>query len=174
MVHEQRLQLRNIFKQRLLHASTRQLRRDMRYGVSQKTPEHYIFKSGYQSNIHNSAFFSFLVIYSTLSIIPTQQERSSRADNIEMAKLSEYRPDTMTRDEQRDMNRQIFLNLPKTPTTPWGRDPNNPMTPRTVAFTQLNGGGAAGPSSHQSTQAAQGPSRLLPFRQQYGDGVDGS
>ena len=36
-----------------------------------------------------------------------------------MAKLSEYRPQTMTRDEQRDMNRQIFLNLPKTPTTPW-------------------------------------------------------
>lgn len=84
----------------------------------------------------------------------------------------------MTRDEQRDMNRQIFLNLPKTPTTPWGRDASNPMTPRTVAFTQLNGGGgatAAGPSSHHhTTSSGQGPSRSLPFRQQYGDGVDGS
>jgi hypothetical protein len=90
--------------------------------------------------------------------------------------LSEYRPQTMTRDEQRDMNRQIFLNLPKTPTTPWGRDPSNPMTPRTVAFTQLNG---AAPNGYQHgtpqvVGAGQGPSRLLPFRQRYGDGVDGS
>jgi hypothetical protein len=99
-----------------------------------------------------------------------------------MKKLSEYRPQTMTRDEQRDMNRQIFLNLPKTPTTPWGRDVSNPMTPRTVAFTQLEGGAnaaAAGPSYHPSryapaTSSGQGPSRSLPFRQQYGDGVDGS
>jgi len=129
-----------------------------------------------ESNTYrNSALFSILAIYSALSIIPTQQERSSRADNIEMAKLSEYRPQTMTRDEQRDMNRQIFLNLPKTPTTPWGRDASNPMTPRTVAFTQLNG---AAPTSHnaptQTVGPGQGPSRLLPFRQQYGDGVDGS
>ena len=84
----------------------------------------------------------------------------------------------MTRDEQRDMNRQIFLNLPKTPTTPWGRDASNPMTPRTVAFTQLNGGAGAEPTSqgpYQVTGAGQGPSRLLPFRQQYGNhGPDGS
>jgi hypothetical protein len=86
-----------------------------------------------------------------------------------MAKLSEYRPQTMTRDEQR--------NLPKTPTTPWGREASNPMTPRTVAFTQLNGA-APQTSNHGSSMQAvgpgQGPSRLLPFRQQYGDGVDGS
>jgi len=97
-----------------------------------------------------------------------------------MKKLTEYRPQTMTRDEQRDMNRQIFLNLPKTPTTPWGRDASNPMTPRTVAFTQLNGGGermpqAGGQGPYQVTGAGQGPSRLLPFRQQYGShGPDGS
>ena len=94
-----------------------------------------------------------------------------------MGKLAEYRPQTMTRDEQRDMNRQIFLNLPKTPTTPWGRGPSNPMTPRTVAFTQLNGGAQGGYQQHGTPQvvgAGQGPSRLLPFRQQYGDGVDGS
>jgi hypothetical protein len=93
-----------------------------------------------------------------------------------MGKLSEYRPQTMTRDEQRDMNRQIFLNLPKTPTTPWGRDPSNPMTPRTVAFTQLNGAAPSGyhHGTPQVVGAGQGPSRLLPFRQQYGDGVDGS
>ena len=102
-----------------------------------------------------------------------------RADNIELKKLTEYRPETMTRDEQRDMNRQIFLNLPKTPTTPWGRDASNPMTPRTVAFTQLNGGQsaetAAGPSN-QKASSGQGPSRLLPFREHYGGGggPDGS
>jgi hypothetical protein len=123
-----------------------------------------------------SAFFAIALLYSALSIIPTQRERSARAETIEMGKLSEYRPQTMTRDEQRDMNRQIFLNLPKTPTTPWGRDPSNPMTPRTVAFTQLNGAAPSGyhHGTPQVVGAGQGPSRLLPFRQQYGDGVDGS
>jgi hypothetical protein len=137
----------------------------------------------------NSALYSIYLIYSIYSTIPTQHERSLRADNIEMKKLTEYRPQTMTRDEQRDMNRQIFLNLPKTPTTPWGRDPSNPMTPRTVAFTQLNGGVAAAPpdvstmppmggqGQYQvpSPSSGQGPSRLLPFRQHYGGhGPDGS
>ena len=132
----------------------------------------------------NSAFFAIFLIYSALSIIPTQRERSARAETIEMAKLSEYRPQTMTRDEQRDMNRQIFLNLPKTPTTPWGRDKLNPMTPRTVAFTQLNGGqaperyvgeknGGVGVSVSE-VSAGQGPSRKLPFREHYERTPDGS
>lgn len=124
-----------------------------------------------------SALFGVYLIYSILSIIPTKHERAQRADNIELKKLTEYRPETMTRDEQRDMNRQIFLNLPKTPTTPWGRDASNPMTPRTVAFTQLNGGQsaetAAGPSN-QKASSGQGPSRLLPFREHYGGNPDGS
>ena len=108
-------------------------------------------------------------------MIPTQHERARRADNIEMKKLAEYRPQTMTREEQRDMNRQIFLNLPKTPTTPWGRDASNPMTPRTVAFTRLNGEGqmARTASYDEPISSGQGPSRSLPFRQQYGDGPDG-
>jgi hypothetical protein len=133
----------------------------------------------------NSALYSIYLIYSIYSTIPTQHERSLRRENIEMKKLTEYRPQTMTRDEQRDMNRQIFLNLPKTPTTPWGRDPSNPMTPRTVAFTQLNGGAAAADVStmpppmsqgpYQMPSSGQGPSRLLPFRQHYGGhGPDGS
>ena len=133
----------------------------------------------------NSALYSIYLIYSIYSTIPTQHERSLRRENIEMKKLTEYRPQTMTRDEQRDMNRQIFLNLPKTPTTPWGRDPSNPMTPRTVAFTQLNGGAAAADvstmpppmsqSPYQMPSSGQGPSRLLPFRQHYGGhGPDGS
>ena len=129
--------------------------------------------------VFNSALYGIYLIYSIYSTIPTQHERSLRRENIEMKKLTEYRPQTMTRDEQRDMNRQIFLNLPKTPTTPWGRDPSNPMTPRTVAFTQLNGGasadGQAGQVPSRVTGAGQGPSRLLPFRQQYGNhGPDGS
>ena len=151
----------------------------MRYGVSpRKTKSPPIPKFPILTP-PPSAFFSIALLYSALSIIPTQRERSARAETIEMAKLSEYRPQTMTRDEQRDMNRQIFLNLPKTPTTPWGRDPSNPMTPRTVAFTQLNGGAGASQGGYQGhgtpevVGAGQGPSRLLPFRQQYGDGVDG-
>jgi hypothetical protein len=177
VVHEQRLPVRNALQQRLLYASPRELRCDLRYGVSQL--HDHPFHALHKLTIHpNSVIFSLYVIFSVLSTVPTQRERSQRADNIEMKKLDEYRPQTMTRDEQRDMHRQIFLNLPKTPTTPWGRDPSNPMTPRTVAFTQLNGGAgppSSGPSNgHHMVSSGQGPSRLLPFRQHYGDGVDGS
>jgi len=89
-----------------------------------------------------------------------------------MKKLGEYSPEAMSREEQRDINRQIFLNLPKTPTTPWGRTNTNPMTPRTVAFTQLNGGAAS--SSDKPMSSGQGPSRALPFREHYGRMPDGS
>ena len=100
-------------------------------------------------------------------MIPTQRERTERQTDIEMKKLGEYSPDPSTREENREMNRQIFLNLPKTPTTPWGRSNLNPMTPRTVAFTQLNGGRAASDDSFSQVSAGQGPSRTLPFREFY-------
>jgi hypothetical protein len=101
-------------------------------------------------------------------MIPTQRERTSRLADIEMKKLGEYSPDPSTREENREMNRQIFLNLPKTPTTPWGRTNLNPMTPRTVAFTQLNGGQRPESAGSQSqTSSGQGPSRALPFREFY-------
>lgn len=176
MVREQRLLIRDSFEQRLLSASPRQLRRDVRYGVSLLSPVAFD-RPAISSNIYltHSAFYSIFILYSFLSILPTERERSLRAENIEMKKLSEYRPDPLTREEQRDMNRQIFLNLPKTPTTPWGRGADNPMTPRTVAFTQLNGGQSQqnGHSAMGMASSGQGPSRLLPFRQQYGDSVDG-
>ena len=75
---------------------------------------------------------------------------------------------TLSQEEKWERNRQIFLNLPKTPNTAgFGMQMQNPMTPRTVAFTQLNGG--PGPSSQQHQPAG------LKFREQYGDGggVDG-
>lgn len=63
----------------------------------------------------------------------------------------------LTKDERREKNRQLFLNLPKTPNTP-GFGVHNPMTPRTVAFTQLNGG-------ERPHVSSAGPSRSLPFRE---------
>lgn len=180
LVSQQRMQLRNILEPRILHASACQLRRDLCYGVSPHLPAPIKPTLPYDRELtvsFPSAIYSIYFIYTLPSLIPTQQERSQRADGIEMKKLSEYQPDTLTREEQRDMNRQIFLNLPKTPTTPWGRDASNPMTPRTVAFTQLNGGNsasAAGKDVEAQASSGQGPSRLLPFRQRYGDGPDGS
>ena len=184
MVHDQRLFICDSVEQGLLHASARQLRRNVHHGVSCCRSEP-LNKDEHLTIVFNSALYGIYLIYSIYSTIPTQHERSLRRENIEMKKLTEYRPQTMTRDEQRDMNRQIFLNLPKTPTTPWGRDPSNPMTPRTVAFTQLNGGAAAADvstmpppmsqSPYQMPSSGQGPSRLLPFRQHYGGhGPDGS
>ena len=87
-----------------------------------------------------------------------------------MKKVNEYSPDNeLSREEIWERNRQMFLNLPKTPNTPgFGRA--NPMTPRTVAFTQLNGGQAPGPSSSRGQVA--GPSGGLKFRDQYGNVPD--
>jgi len=68
---------------------------------------------------------------------------------------------TLSREEKWERNRQIFLNLPKTPNTP-GFAVKSAMTPRTVAFTALNGG--EGPSK----PAAPGVGGL-PFRQQFGE-----
>jgi len=118
-----------------------------------------------------SVLFSAYFILSIWSIIPTAEEKAERAaeqeSDIEMRKYTvDYKtayesPDSeMSKEEKWERNRQIFLNLPKTPNTP-GFATKNPMTPRTVAFTALNGG--------------EGPSRLtrptgaLPFRQQFGD-----
>lgn len=82
-----------------------------------------------------------------------------------MKKIEEYSPDSeLSQEEKWERNRQMFLNLPKTPNTP-GFGQRNPMTPRTVAFTALNGG--AGPSQ---PLASAGPSGPLPFRQQYAQG----
>lgn len=78
--------------------------------------------------------------------------------DIEMKKYINFGPDAnLSKEERWENNRQLFANLPKTPNTPgFGL---NPMTPRTVAFTALNGG--QGPSTGKST----GP---LPFREHYG------
>nr|OQO28280.1 hypothetical protein B0A51_03899 [Rachicladosporium sp. CCFEE 5018] len=116
-------------------------------------------------------FIYFLL--SLYSLIPTTAERTSREADIELRKLGAYTPDEpeMSREAQRDANRQLFLNLPKTPTTPWGRSADNPMTPRTVAFTQLNGGsngnasGRAGLGADLGARA--GPRGGLPFREQW-------
>jgi len=115
-----------------------------------------------------SALFSTYFILSVWSAIPSQQEKAERESNkdsdIEMRKYAEYNsPDSeLSQEEKWERNRQIFLNLPKTPNTA-GFGMKNPMTPRTVAFTALNGG--AGPSQ----QSAQ--NGTLPLRQQFGGKV---
>lgn len=100
------------------------------------------------------------LVYSILNLRPTPEEKAEREaerqSDLEMKKLTKY-GDDMSRDDRREMNRQIFLNLPKTPNTP-GFGGNNPMTPRTTAFTQLEGG-------HVSKASSAGPSRALPFRE---------
>lgn len=111
----------------------------------------------------SSALFSFYTIFSCYSLMPTDAERAERQEarqsDIEMKKVVEYSPDSeMSQEGKWERNRQIFLNLPKTPNTP-GFGMKNPMTPRTVAFTQLNGG--------QPT--SRGPPGGLKFREQYGD-----
>ncbi|PPJ60001.1 hypothetical protein CBER1_02666 [Cercospora berteroae] len=88
---------------------------------------------------------TLFVVYLGLSVwscIPTPEERAEREaghrSDLEMKKLSMYGlDDDLTKEERREHNRQLFLNLPKTPTG-FGTY-NNPMTPRTTAFTQLNG-----------------------------------
>ncbi|KAL9535795.1 Kojic acid related protein [Sphaerulina musiva] len=108
------------------------------------------------------ALFVVYLGYSAWSSIPTPQERlereADRRSDLEMKKLSMYGlDDDLTKEERREHNRQLFLNLPKTPSFGGA---NNPMTPRTMAFTQLNGGEA--PPMVNVSHA--GPSRALPFR----------
>lgn len=74
--------------------------------------------------------------------------------------------DDLSREERRERNRELFMNLPKTPNTPFG---GMPQTPRTTAFTQLNGGPAHGRYENRSTM---GPTTPLPFREHYGGKVD--
>lgn len=92
--------------------------------------------------------------------MPSGAEKTALESDIEMRKIDETRPEIMTRDEQRAYNRQLFLNLPKTPSTPF-HNSKTPMTPRTVAFTKLSGDDSAVPVSQA------GPSRALPFREHY-------
>ena len=72
----------------------------------------------------------------------------------------------LTKEEKSERNRQIFLNLPKTPNTPgYGQMPM--MTPRTTAFTHLSGGNVATPAP--VTAGSSSVSRPLAFREQYGE-----
>ncbi|KAF2173113.1 hypothetical protein M409DRAFT_17062 [Zasmidium cellare ATCC 36951] len=107
-----------------------------------------------------TALFATYLGHSIWSAIPTEREKVAREaeyqSDLEMKKLSMYHDDEMSRDERREMHRQMFLNLPKTPNTP-GFGVHNPMTPRTTAFTQLNGGA-------MPTPVGIGPSGSLPLR----------
>ncbi|KAK3069311.1 hypothetical protein LTR53_012449 [Teratosphaeriaceae sp. CCFEE 6253] len=117
------------------------------------------------------ALFSTYLIWSLYSLYPTAAERAERKASkdadIELKRVNAYNPEDaeLSREEIWDRNRQLFLNLPKTPNTPgFGgmKGGLNPMTPRTVAFTQLNGGGA-GPS--------RGTTPGLQHRDGYGEGA---
>ena len=110
-----------------------------------------------------SALFAVYLLLSIWSVIPSQRERSMREEDIELQKFSKYEPDPVSREEQREYNRQLFLNLPKTPTTPFGK---NPMTPRTTAFTQLSGEQQHEYYGSQPPMpSTSGPDRQFPLRQ---------
>jgi len=110
--------------------------------------------------------FLVYLCYSLWCVFPTAQERAERiADHesaMEMKKLTMYGSDPeLSQEERREANRQLFMNLPKTPNTPgFGQGGLNPMTPRTVAFTALNGV----PPTPRVVNTA-GPGKQLPFRE---------
>lgn len=107
----------------------------------------------------DSALFCLYFIYAALNLKPSAAEKQERMQDLEMERMEKIRPDTMTKEEQRAYNRALFLNLPKTPTTPFHK---TPMTPRTVAFQKLEGV----EKPHVAVSGA-GPSRKLPFREHY-------
>lgn len=127
--------------------------------------------------------FVVYLAYSIWSSIPSKAEKAERdADrqtDIELKQAwAANDPDAgLTQEEKWERNRQIFLNLPKTPNTPYGR--MNPMTPRTTAFSALTGEQQAyqqqmpptpgeGPSQpSQPKGGASATSRSLPFRRQW-------
>nr|POE77504.1 hypothetical protein CFP56_09151 [Quercus suber] len=104
--------------------------------------------------------FSVYLILSVWSMFLTPAEKKAREvdyrTDIEMKKYINYGADAnLSKEEKWEKNRQLFMNLPKTPNSP-GFGLRNPMTPRTVAFTALNGG----PSTNTTTGK-------LPFREHY-------
>jgi hypothetical protein len=111
----------------------------------------------------NSALFCVYFGWSIFNSFITKEEKAERLEDynedIELKNARYTMDDGLTKEEKWERNRQVFLNLPKTPNTP-GYGARNPMTPRTTAFSQLSGGDANG---------ASGPSRPLAFRQQFGE-----
>lgn len=111
-----------------------------------------------------SALFVAYLAYSVWNLKLSPEEKAEREaeaqSDLEMKKISMYGTDEdISQDDRREMNRQMFLNLPKTPNTPGFGGGLNPMTPRTTAFTQLNGGKAPAVNTR-----SVGPSSRLPFR----------
>ena len=129
--------------------------------------------------------FVVYFVYSIYASIPTKAEKDARhADrqtDIELKQAwAATDPDSgLTQDEKWERNRQVFLNLPKTPNTPYGR--MNPMTPRTTAFSALTAGEqqpsqqympptpGEGPSQPAHLRTGAGAGRSLPFRKQWAE-----
>lgn len=143
-------------EQRLLPAGPRELRSHCHHDVSRKT-----YRTDDSTDHATRALFVVYLGYSIWCCIPTEAEsverEADRRADLEMKKLSMYSDGHLTKEERREQNRQLFMNLPKTPNTP-GFGVHNPMTPRTTAFTQLNGG-------EVPMVSKAGPSRSLPFRE---------
>ena len=81
-----------------------------------------------------------------------------------------------TKEEKWERNRQAFMNMPKTPVTPFGRPPGmmsprqTAFTPRTTAFNQLSGQqGEPSAIGRGPISSRAGPARPLQFREQYGE-----
>ncbi|KXL47336.1 MAG: hypothetical protein FE78DRAFT_144283 [Acidomyces sp. 'richmondensis'] len=145
-------------------------------GCSYATEGNYSYcmqaRAAYGTTCVMVALFSVYFLVSIHSCWITKEEKTERLEerefDLEMKRLqaSSAAEDEMTRQEKWETNRQIFMNLPKTPTTA-GFGLRSPMTPRTVAFTQLNGGPA--PKTPVVSVTPKGPTGGLKFREQYGD-----
>lgn len=138
--------------------------------------------------LYSVLFVVYLALAIWSSFITPQEKAERKAEyeeDIELKATNHYDPDAgLTQEEKWERNRQIFLNLPKTPNTPNGgrfAAGQNPMTPRTTAFTHLSGGESSvtgrnterNMNLHASTASGSGsdggPSRPLAFREQYGE-----
>lgn len=115
-------------------------------------------------------FFAFAVWSAIITKAEKDEREAERQDDIELktARYMSYDPDTgLTQEEKWERNRQLFMNMPKTPNTPGGQYGRmNPMTPRTTAFTQLSG---EQPQPQRTASGGSGPSRTLVLRQ-YSEG----
>ena len=135
-----------------------------------------------------SALFVVYFALSVHSAFITKEERAERTEEYESdIELKRYQRDDdpdagLTQEEKWERNRQIFMNLPKTPRTPFSAGGGMPaMTPRTTAFTKLEGqqqqqqgepSAVGRPGAVRTTSSGSGsggPSRPLAFREQYGE-----
>ncbi|GAB7354390.1 hypothetical protein MBLNU459_g4890t1 [Dothideomycetes sp. NU459] len=107
------------------------------------TPNNYHYcrqaKASFAVTVCLLGLFAIYFVLAIYSSIPSQKEKLARRLDVEQPKHRIYSPESMETGESRWKNEQsqVRLHMPKTPMSAGWK---NPMTPRTVAFTALEGG----------------------------------